>query len=120
MVLDQKGFGWFGLTCLCFVLLLLNGCAASGTGVSGEKLSLNPVLALYQGPLDHLHAVRSGKCGMQPTCSSYAAQAFGRKSFFDAWFSVFDRLMRCGRDLDHPGIRWIPSPEGPKVFDPVG
>ncbi|TYT73439.1 membrane protein insertion efficiency factor YidD [Desulfobotulus mexicanus] len=120
MVLYPKRFAWSGVPYLCFVFFLLSGCAAGGSGLSEEKLSLNPMLVLYQGPLDHLHAVRSGRCGMQPTCSSYAAQTFGRKSFLDAWFSVFDRLLRCGKDLDHPNIRWIPASEGPRVFDPAG
>ena len=111
----MAGAGSLGLVCLFF----LTGCALSRPDGPHPVSSSNPILALYQGPLDHLHAVRSGVCGMHPSCSSYAAQAMERQPFFEAWFSVFDRLMRCGRDLEHSNIRWIATPQGPKVWDPV-
>ncbi|MCW7755215.1 membrane protein insertion efficiency factor YidD [Desulfobotulus sp. H1] len=98
---------------------MLGGCSAHNTENFTPSRHQHPVLNFYQGPLDHLHAVRSGKCGMSPSCSSYAAQSFQNRSFFDAWFASFDRLLRCGRDLGHPNIRWVPAPGGPKVFDPV-
>jgi hypothetical protein len=43
-------------------------------------------------------ATDGDRCGMSPSCSSYAAQAFKKHGFFMGWIISCDRLIRCGRD----------------------
>lgn len=52
----------------------------------------------YQGPLNHLSAVRRGSCPMHPSCSEYGRQAMAKHGFLKGWVMTLDRLMRCGRD----------------------
>lgn len=73
---------------------------------------------IYQGPLNHLSAVKDGGCPMHPSCSSYGLEAFARHGPLMGWVMICDRLMRCGRDecALSPEIivdgRW-------KTFDPL-
>ena len=59
---------------------------------------LSMLLRVYQGPLDHLSAVRRGQCPMYPSCSQYSKQAISKHGPILGWFMTTDRLMRCGRD----------------------
>ncbi len=56
------------------------------------------IIKFYQGPLNHLSAVRSGECPMHPTCSEYSRESFQKYGFVVGWVMTMDRLMRCGRD----------------------
>jgi uncharacterized protein len=61
----------------------------------------NPLAAtiqLYQGPLNHLAAVRSGECPMYPSDSEYGLQSIRKHGIVIGWIMTMDRLMRCGRD----------------------
>ena len=53
---------------------------------------------IYQGPLNHLSAVKDGGCPMHPSCSSYSLEAFASHGPIMGWIMICDRLMRCGRD----------------------
>lgn len=70
----------------------------AGGGLFGSLLDF------YQGPLDHLSAVRRGECPMMPSCSEYSRQVIARHGPVVGWAMTMDRLMRCGRD----GLRWAP------------
>ena len=90
---------------LLLALGLMTACAhgepPAGAPAAGPFESL---LAFYQGPLDHLSAVRRGECPMVPSCSAYSRQAVAQHGFALGWAMTMDRLMRCGRD----GLRWAP------------
>ena len=76
-------------------------CSHSG-GVEKEMHKsatlYSSVLEIYSGPLNHLSAVRRGKCPMYPSCSEYSKQAIHKHGFVVGWMMTMDRLMRCGRD----------------------
>lgn len=56
------------------------------------------LIHIYQGPLNHLAAVKDGGCPMHPNCSSYSLEAFAKYGPLMGWIMTCDRLMRCGRD----------------------
>ena len=62
---------------LLLVLLLTDGCAVSDRKEPAPS-PLDGVLSLYQGPLNHLSAVRAGGCPMHPSCSVYSRQALAQ------------------------------------------
>jgi putative component of membrane protein insertase Oxa1/YidC/SpoIIIJ protein YidD len=87
--------------------LIFSGCCsfsadkATGSTCSSFEDGSSPLSAaihFYQGPLDHLSAVRFGECPMHPHCSEYALEAFRTHGVIPGWFMTCDRLMRCGRD----------------------
>ena len=59
---------------------------------------LSSMIGFYQGPLNHLSAVRSGECPMYPSDSNYGLQSIQKHGMFVGWMMAMDRLMRCGRD----------------------
>ena len=87
----------FGLI-LC--LAVLGGCAgmpnARGPDAPGAG-PLDLIIGFYQGPLDHLNAVRTGQCPMYPSCSDYARQAAEKHGPLVGTMLACDRLIRCGR-----------------------
>ena len=100
---------------------LLFSCAQTNTVGKKSENRFSPSLFLlnfYQGPLNHLSAVKQGECPMYPSCSEYSKQCFQKYGFFMGWMMTFDRLMRCGRDE----IRLSPEilVDGKwKYYDPV-
>lgn len=38
------------------------------------------------------------RCGMYPSCSTYALNSFEKHGLLTGWIMTCDRLMRCGRD----------------------
>jgi len=88
---------------LFFVLLCLTftGCGFSKAIQKESGQETNPLSLLvrfYQGPLDHLSAVRHGECPMYPSCSEYSKQSLQKYGLLAGWVMTCDRLMRCGRD----------------------
>jgi len=87
---------------LCSILFsLLLSCATPGTMKEESGDGFNPLLSIvqfYQGPLNHLSAVKQGECPMSPSCSNYSIQSLQKHGFFVGWIMSCDRLMRCGRD----------------------
>lgn len=82
------------------LLLLFSGCAShlrpeNKTAVAGTVYS--SVIDIYQGPLNHLSAVRRGQCPMYPSCSHYGREAIAKHGAVIGWMMAMDRLMRCGR-----------------------
>ena len=68
---------------------------------AGDRHDASPASQLihfYQGPLNHLSAVRYGGCPMHPNCSAYGLSAIEKHGAVVGWMMVFDRLMRCGLD----------------------
>lgn len=63
-----------------------------------EADPLSLVSRLYQGPLNHLSAVRYGECPMYPSDSEYSLQSIQKHGMLAGWIMTMDRLMRCGRD----------------------
>lgn len=68
----------------------------SETVHEADPLSL--VSRFYQGPLNHLSAVRYGECPMYPSDSEYSLQSIQKHGMLAGWIMTMDRLMRCGRD----------------------
>jgi putative component of membrane protein insertase Oxa1/YidC/SpoIIIJ protein YidD len=66
------------------------------TNRGADPLSL--MIQFYQGPLNHLSAVRYGECPMYPSCSEYSRQSIKKHGMLVGWVMSKDRLMRCGRD----------------------
>ena len=68
---------------------------------------LSQIIHFYQGPLDHLSAVRYGDCPMTPHCSAYALRAIEQRGPLTGLIMAFDRLIRCGGDEVHlsPEVR---------------
>jgi putative component of membrane protein insertase Oxa1/YidC/SpoIIIJ protein YidD len=117
-----KPFFRFNIRILPIVLmanLLLLGCATLSPEDPAHPDTSSPMLLkLYQGPLNHLSAVRRGSCPMYPSCSEYARQAMAKHGSVRGWLMATDRLMRCGRDE----IRMAPKVrvDGKvKFYDPV-
>ena len=59
------------------------------------------LIRFYQGPLNHLSAVRYGGCPMHPSCSAYAMSAIETHGPLIGWMMTFDRVIRCGMDETH-------------------
>ena len=76
------------------------------------------LIRLYQGPLNHLDAVRRGGCPMFPSCSEYGRLAIAAHGPVIGWMMAHDRLMRCGRDETASAPRVLVNGEW-KFFDPV-
>ncbi|MCF8110327.1 MAG: membrane protein insertion efficiency factor YidD [Desulfobacteraceae bacterium] len=85
---------------LCLVLIAATGCAFKQNALPGPKADTGPVgliIAVYQEPLDHLNAVRTGQCPMYPSCSHYAQAAAEKHGPVIGTMLACDRLIRCGR-----------------------
>jgi putative membrane protein insertion efficiency factor len=67
-----------------------------------EQAAVDPfswMIRLYQR---YVSPLRGARCPMYPSCSCYAAEAL-REEGEEGLLLVFDRLLRCGRDLaDYP------------------
>jgi uncharacterized protein len=94
---------FFLILFLIFCLLIL----VSGMGCAGVQKTparddsgsmAGTLIHIYQGPLNHLAAVKDGGCPMHPNCSSYSLEAFAEHGPLMGWIMTCDRLMRCGRD----------------------
>lgn len=102
-------------------LLSVSGCAHKGTAGNESTIDLNPLTAFiqfYQGPLNHLEAVKRSECPMYPSCSSYSLDCLKEHGIIMGWLMTCDRLMRCGRDeLKYsPGV-YVNG--GKRCYDPV-
>lgn len=91
------------LLCIIFGLLIMvlgMGCAGTQkTPARDDPGSMaGTLIHIYQGPLNHLSAVKDGGCPMHPNCSSYGLEAFAKHGPLMGWIMTCDRLMRCGRD----------------------
>jgi len=79
----------------------LLSCAHTSSIENESKNEFNPLLSIvqfYQGPLNHLSAVKKGDCPMYPSCSNYSVKCFEKHGLFIGWMMSCDRLMRCGFD----------------------
>lgn len=106
----------FGLLLICLTLFQ----ACTNLTSSHNRLSVPPIspLGWYQGPLNHLAAVRRGECPMYPSCSEYCSQAIARHGLVLGWMMATDRLMRCGRDEMKFAQRILADGKW-KFYDPV-
>ena len=105
---------------LCvFLSVLLFACSHTPRGKSHDGFDgLTLLLDFYEGPLDHLSAVRSGQCPMFPSCASYSRQCVERFGPLVGWMMACDRLMRCGRDEMHLSPRVLVDGQW-LIYDPV-
>lgn len=83
-----------------FGLFLILACSGGAWASSDKPKSREAVAG---GQWFHFYktvvsATDGDRCGMSPSCSSYAAQAFKKHGFFMGWIISCDRLIRCGRD----------------------
>jgi putative component of membrane protein insertase Oxa1/YidC/SpoIIIJ protein YidD len=94
-------WGFFLAAVAAGLHIFFSGCSAirsTSFGASSEDPTLAGAIRFYEGPLDHLSTVRTGKCPMHPSCSAYAMQAIRKHGPLIGWIMACDRLMRCGRD----------------------
>jgi putative component of membrane protein insertase Oxa1/YidC/SpoIIIJ protein YidD len=84
------------------ILFLCTGCSSlhkPSTDADRHDESLSSqIIYFYQGPLNHLSAVRYGECPMHPNCSAYGLSAIQKHGALVGWMIIFDRLIRCGMD----------------------
>jgi putative component of membrane protein insertase Oxa1/YidC/SpoIIIJ protein YidD len=78
---------------------------------------LSGIIRFYQGPLNHLSAVRRGECPMAPSCSEYARLAIAAHGPWIGWMMAHDRLLRCGRDEAATAPRVLVNGRW-KIYDP--
>ncbi|PIP38104.1 MAG: hypothetical protein COX19_14535 [Desulfobacterales bacterium CG23_combo_of_CG06-09_8_20_14_all_51_8] len=114
---------------------MVSGCAKPHPDETSSISPLSAAIRFYQGPLDHLTAVRTGSCPMHPNCSEFALAAMEKHGFVMGWIMTCDRLMRCGGDetrlspevwvdggfkyvdtLEQNDFRWALSTEGPPLI----
>lgn len=96
-------------------------CAPTMTTNKEPENWLNPLSAVmdfYQGPLNHLSAVKHSECPMYPSCSEYGKESVEKHGFFVGWMMTCDRLMRCGRDETELSPRIMVDGEL-KYYDPL-
>lgn len=96
----QMTAGWLVFS----IFLIFPGCAIHPPATEETLQDPSPaseVISFYQGPLDHLSAVRYGECPMHPSCSQYAISAIDKHGALIGWMMTFDRLIRCGNDEAH-------------------
>lgn len=109
-------------TLLCLVLILPSvSCSHLREGSPPPPVSAGhcPVLLkIYQGPLNHLAAVRRGACPMHPSCSEYSRQAITKHGARMGLIMTIDRLIRCGRDEMASATRVRVGGQW-KFYDPV-
>jgi len=77
-----------------------SGCGVHPTTHTAQGCCdpVSQIIHFYQGPLDHLSAVRYGGCPMEPHCSAYALTAIEQHGPLMGLMMTFDRLIRCGGD----------------------
>ena len=83
------------------LLFLFTGCSMHKPSTAADCHDASPasqIIHFYQGPLNHLSAVRYGGCPMHPNCSEYGLSAIEKHGALVGWMIMFDRLMRCGLD----------------------
>lgn len=111
---------------LCTAIMLalviaLHGCAVmQNTGTMADTTTgpLGMTIRIYQGPLDHLNAVRTGQCSMYPSCSHYAQAAVKKHGPLTGIMLACDRLIRCGRsEVKYAPKVWVNGKPG--YYDPV-
>jgi uncharacterized protein len=102
--------------------LLMAGCATpragQGAAASSTNFLYDGLMHFYQGPLNHLSAVRRGSCPMFPSDSAYSRQAVAKHGFAAGWVMSMDRLLRCGRD-ETKQVPLIPVHGQWKYYDPL-
>lgn len=97
----SNNFPVFKLRLLVGCWICLSGCLGHPAHPGPETHANGPMAQLihfYQGPLDHLSAVRYGGCPMAPNCSTYALSAMEQNGLLLGLVMAFDRLIRCGGD----------------------
>lgn len=97
----QGGLIWMAVALLA---VFSSGCGHSPGSGSGP---FSDLVGFYRGPLNHLTAVRHGRCPMYPSCSQYGLQALAKHGELIGWVMACDRLLRGGRDTIHrvPRVR---------------
>ena len=86
---------------LLTIPIFIFSCAYPRTMNEEARKSFNPlrsVVNFYQGPLNHLSAVKQAECSMYPSCSEYSIRCFEKHGLLIGWIMTYDRVMRCGRD----------------------
>ena len=111
------------LLAILVMAAVVTACSRPGSAVSsgGPAPAADPLSALirfYQGPLNHLSAVRRGECPMAPSCAEYAHQAIAAHGPLIGWVMAHDRLLRCDRDETDNAARVVVNGRW-KFYDPV-
>ncbi|MCP3871736.1 MAG: membrane protein insertion efficiency factor YidD [Desulfobacteraceae bacterium] len=75
-----------------------------GSFVASTAFADNILIDFFQ---EHISAVDGNRCGMYPSCSSYASQAIEKHGPIIGWIMACDRLVRCGRDETKTSMRVV-------------
>lgn len=106
---------------ILFLMLFIAAGVSACTGPPKQAVPpgdlLFGLIRFYQGPLNHLSAVRRGECPMSPSCSEYARLAVATYGPLIGWVMAHDRLLRCGRDEISNAPRVLVNGQW-KVYDP--
>ena len=84
------------LILLVYVTLPLSGQISEYNASKGDAFV--DYLNIYQR---YISGIKSGECGMTPSCSNYAIQAFKTYNLVKAFSMTTDRLVRCGHDHNY-------------------
>ena len=102
--------------------MMVSGCALSGGQGEPDHFAeasiFGGLMAIYDGPLNHLAGVRRGSCPMHPSCSAYSRQAVATHGAAIGWAMTMDRLMRCGRNELQTAPRILVDGQW-KYYDPL-
>ena len=80
-------------------VLPVDGSSKQILFADGIEQQFDPFSLMVKFYKKYLTHINSSRCPMHPSCSSFAAQALkdhGEKGLV----MIFDRLLRCGRDLE--------------------
>ncbi|MBS3758875.1 MAG: membrane protein insertion efficiency factor YidD [Desulfobacterales bacterium] len=115
---DTGNYVFILLAIGAIIIFSLYGCGHLRSKADSEAGVTAAAIDFYQGPLDHLSAVRAGACPMYPGCADYTRRAVKKHGPIIGWVIACDRLIRCGRDaLDRCPRVLIDGT--PKYFDPL-
>jgi len=107
---------------LLMILSFFFSCTSSKKVINESNTQSDPfssMVKFYQGPLNHLSAVRRGTCPMYPSCSEYSKESIKKHGIIIGWMMTCDRLMRCGRDETKLASKIFVNGKW-KYYDPVG
>lgn len=97
---QQSGILMIRLLFLAIILCFSFSCVSikKPHDIQNRFDPFSSMLEFYQGPLNHLSAVRHSGCPMYPSCSEYSRECIQKHGTLIGWIMTCDRLMRCGRD----------------------
>ena len=98
---------------ISMAMLILIMCLPSAGGMKGprrnqirqDKVQIVPAknriisfaFSIYK---NHITRIDGERCPFYPSCSEYSRIAFKKFGILEGWLMTFDRLLRCGHQID--------------------